>query len=138
MSTTGRSRISTAGRPTGTPRCRSEMELTVVGNPANRRGRVFTEAALAAGLAPPAVLPWRELLTGAAPPGAGALVRIDSPGEDPEVDRMLRRAATPARHGELLGLAAAYRGMLAGVERVASGGAELLNHPEDIAVLCDK
>ncbi|WP_433686162.1 STM4014 family protein [Micromonospora carbonacea] len=114
------------------------MRLTVVGNPDNRRVGLFTAAALAAGLPRPAVLPWADVLTGAAPPPAGALVRVDSPGEDPQVDRLLRRAAVPARHGELLGLADAYAGLVDGLARVAAGGAELLNDPGDVAALCDK
>ncbi|MEV4483079.1 STM4014 family protein [Micromonospora coxensis] len=114
------------------------MELTVVGNPANRRVELFTRAALAAGLPRPAVLPWRDVLTGAAPPPAGALVRVDSPGEDPEVDRLLRGAATPARHGELIGLADAYAGLTGSMARVAAGGAILLSPPDEVAVLCDK
>ncbi|MEV4813352.1 STM4014 family protein [Micromonospora avicenniae] len=114
------------------------MRLTVVGNPDNRRVRMFTRAVLAAGLPRPKVLPWADVLAGAAPPPAGALVRVDSPGEDPQVDRMLRRAATAARHGELVGLADAYAGLVGGLARVAAGGADLLNRPEDVAVLCDK
>jgi glutathione synthase/RimK-type ligase-like ATP-grasp enzyme len=100
------------------------MELTVVGNPDNRRVRLFTAAAVAAGLPPPAVLSWRDLLTGAAPPSAGTLVRVDSPGEDAEVDRLLRGAAEPARHRAL--------------DRLASGGATLLNQPADVVTMCDK
>ncbi|MFI1194825.1 STM4014 family protein [Micromonospora sp. NPDC020750] len=114
------------------------MRLTVVGNPDNRRVGLFTRAVLAAGLPRPAVLPWVDVLTGAAPPPAGALVRVDSPGEDPEVDRLLRRAAGPARHGELIGLADTYAGLVDGLGRVAAGGAELLNDPADVAALCDK
>ncbi|MEV6375118.1 STM4014 family protein [Micromonospora musae] len=114
------------------------MRLTVVGNPANRRVEMFTRAVLAAGLPRPEVLPWADVLAGAAPPPAGALVRVDSPGEDPQVDRMLRRAATTARPGELVGLADAYAGLVDGLARVAAGGADLLNGAEDVAVLCDK
>ncbi|MFD2762539.1 STM4014 family protein [Micromonospora eburnea] len=113
------------------------MRLTVVGNPGNRRVDMFTRAVLAAGLPQPEVLPWAEVLAGAAPP-SGGLVRVDSPGEDPRVDRLLRRSATAARHGELVGLADAYAGLVDGMARVAAGGAELLNRPEDVAVLCDK
>ncbi|MEV4664967.1 STM4014 family protein [Micromonospora echinofusca] len=114
------------------------MRLTVVGNPGNRRVDLFTRAVLAAGLPRPQVLPWADVLTGAAPPEAGVVVRIDSPGEDAEVDRLLRRSASPARHGELIGLADTYAGLLRGLDRVAAGGAELLNDPADVAVLCDK
>ncbi|WP_433532287.1 STM4014 family protein [Micromonospora sp. CA-263727] len=114
------------------------MRLTVVGNPGNRRVELFTGAALAAGLPRPEVLPWVEVLTGAAPPPPGTLVRVDSPGEDSEVDRLLRRSARAARHGELIGLADAYAGLVDGMARLAGGGASLLNSPADVAVLCDK
>ncbi|MFF0721477.1 STM4014 family protein [Micromonospora sp. NPDC003816] len=114
------------------------MRLTVVGNPGNRRVSMFSDAVLAAGLPRPEVLPWCDVLTGAAPPPAGTLVRVDSPGEDARVDRLLRRSATVARHGELVGLADAYAGLVDGMARVAAGGATLLNPPEDVAVLCDK
>ncbi|MFI2710719.1 STM4014 family protein [Micromonospora sp. NPDC018662] len=114
------------------------MRLTVVGNPANRRVALFTRAVRAAGLPAPDVLPWVDVLTGAAAPSAGTLVRVDSAGEDPLVDRLLRRSPTAARHGELVGLADAYAGLVAGLARVAAGGAELLNRPADVAVLCDK
>ncbi|MFI9638615.1 STM4014 family protein [Micromonospora sp. NPDC051925] len=114
------------------------MRLTVVGNPDNRRVMLFRRAVRDAGLPDPAVLPWAQVLTGAAPPAGDALVRVDSPGEDPEVDRLLRGAAIPARHGELVGLADTYTGLVAGMGRVAAGGATLLNHPDDVAALCDK
>lgn len=114
------------------------MRLTVVGNPGNRRVDMFSRAVLAAGLPRPEVLPWADVLAGATPPPAGALVRVDSPGEDPQVERMLRRSATTARHGELVGLADAYAGLVDGMARVAARGADLLNSPEDVAVLCDK
>ncbi|MGW0502272.1 STM4014 family protein [Micromonospora sp. NPDC003241] len=114
------------------------MRLTVVGNPGNRRVSMFTDAVLAAGLPRPEVLPWVEVLTGAAPPPAGTLVRVDSPGEDARVDQLLRRSATVARPGELVGLADGYAGLVDGMARVAAGGATLLNPPEDVAVLCDK
>ncbi|WBB81088.1 STM4014 family protein [Micromonospora sp. WMMD882] len=114
------------------------VELTVVGNPGHRRVRFFTAAAVAAGLATPTVLPWRDVLTGAAAPPAGTLVRIDSPGEDAEVDRLLRGAHEPARHGEIVGLAAGHAGLRRALTRLASGGATLLNQPADVATLCDK
>ncbi|SCL14240.1 hypothetical protein GA0070616_0384 [Micromonospora nigra] len=114
------------------------MRLTVVGNAGRRRVEMFTRAALAAGLPRPEVLPWVDVLTGAAPPPAGALVRVDSPGQDPQVDQLLRRSATATRPGELVGLADAYAGLVDGMARVAAGGAELLNQPDDVAVLCDK
>lgn len=112
--------------------------LTVVGNPDNRRVRLFVAAAVAAGLPRPTVLPWRDLLTGAPPPAAGTLVRVDSPGEDAEVDRLLRGAAEPARHGEIVGLAAAHAGLRRAVARLSASGAILLNQGADIVTMGDK
>lgn len=124
--------------PVGVAGRRGDLRLTVVGNPDNRRVRFFGAAAVAAGLPAPTVLPWRDLLTGAAPPPAGTLVRVDSPGEDAEVDRLLRGAAASARHGEIVGLAAGYAGLARALDRLASGGATLLNQPADVLAMCDK
>lgn len=117
--------------------------LVVVGNPDNRRVRLFLAAARCAGLPEPLVVPWHDVVRGAPlrlP--AGSLVRLDSPGEDPEVDRLLRAAAVPAGHGELVGLAAWYAGFRAALERVAdaarTAGATLLQDPAEILTMCDK
>ncbi|WP_345634747.1 STM4014 family protein [Rugosimonospora acidiphila] len=112
--------------------------VTVVGNPDNRRVALFRDAARAVGAPPPVVLPWRSLLTGAPAPGPGALVRVDSPGEDAEVDRLLRGAARACEPGEIVGTAAWYDGLRAALDRLAAGAASLLNRPDDVAVMCDK
>jgi hypothetical protein len=117
------------------------MQLTVVGNPTNRRVTLFRAAARAAGLPDPAVLAWASVARGE-PIAVGDVVRIDSPGEDAEVDRLLRGAAEPAEHGQILGLAAWYAGLRHALARIreAAGraGARLLNDPDDILVLFDK
>ncbi|GAA2910939.1 hypothetical protein Acy02nite_75420 [Actinoplanes cyaneus] len=66
------------------------MRLAVVGNPENRRVALFAAAVARAGLPAPEIFPWRDVLISGRVPGPGALVRIDSPGEDAEVDRLLR------------------------------------------------
>ncbi|KOG89831.1 periplasmic protein, partial [Streptomyces varsoviensis] len=71
--------------------------FAVVGNPDNRRVTLFTAAVRAAGLPAPRVLPWREVLREGARFAPGETVRIDSPGEDAEVERLLRGASDPAR-----------------------------------------
>lgn len=111
------------------------MRLAVVGNPDNRRVTLFAAAAVRAGLSPPRVYPWRDLLTGGPAPGPDETVRVDSPGEDAEVDRLLRGATTPARPGEIVGMAAAYNGLRTALARVRG---RLLNPPGDILVLNDK
>lgn len=76
-------------------------------------------------------------------PGPGMSVRIESPGEDAEVDRLLRelgsgRPAVAAEHGEIVGAAAAFAGLRIALDRVAAGGARLLNQPGDILTMSDK
>jgi len=119
------------------------MRLTVVGNPGNRRVTLFLAAVRAAGLPEPWTIPWHDVASGAPiRVGPGSLVRIDSPGEDAEVDRLLRGAPTAAEPGEIVGLAAWYRGLAAAVRRVESAahavGARLLSRPDDILTMFDK
>jgi hypothetical protein len=116
--------------------------LTVVGNPDNRRVGLFRASVLSAGWPEPTVVPWLTLLSqpSAVDIPADSLVRIDSPGEDAEVDRLLRGAAEPARPGELVGLAAWYRGFGQALERLErlAGPATLVPDPGDILVMFDK
>ncbi|MGX7675124.1 STM4014 family protein [Plantactinospora sp. DSM 117369] len=115
--------------------------LVVVGNPENRRVTLFRAAATEAGV-PVVVLPWRRLATGPVRLPRAAVVRIDSPGEDAEVDRLLRGADRPAEHGEIVGLAAWYAGFRAALGRLGeaarSAGATLLNDPDDVLAMFDK
>lgn len=119
------------------------MRLGVVGNPGGRRVALFTEAAIRAGLPAPRVYPWREVLLSGRVPGPGTIVRIDSPGEDAEVDRLLReaggdRAAAVAEHGQIIGMAAAHAGLRHALAQVTAGGADLLNQGADIVTMSDK
>ena len=117
--------------------------LTVVGNPDNRRVGLFRAAVRAAGLPDPVVVSWLDVLTGRHRGfEPGSLVRIDSPGEDAEVDRLLRGAGRRLEKGEINGTAAWYRGLLAALDRLAAqaraSDATLVPDPADIAVLFDK
>ncbi|MGW4464163.1 STM4014 family protein [Micromonospora sp. NPDC004704] len=118
------------------------VPLVVVGNPDNRRVGMFRATAVPAWPGPVRTLPWRELARGPVRLPDRAVVRVDSPGEDPEVDRLLRGADTPAAHGEIVDAAAWYAGLRAGLDRLATAardaGATLLNDPGDIAVMFDK
>ena len=75
--------------------------MIVVGNPANRRVTMFQQALVAQGHPPARVVPWIELCE----PGAPArlltgdpLIRIDSSGEDDDVERaLLHRGEAAAR-----------------------------------------
>ncbi|WP_329102231.1 STM4014 family protein [Micromonospora sp. NBC_01699] len=116
--------------------------LVVVGNPDNRRVRMFQAAAGAAWPGPVETLPWRRLAEGPVRLPDHAVVRVDSPGEDAEVDRLLRGADRPAEHGEIGGSAAWYAGLRAALDRlttaVRDAHATLVNDPADVAVMFDK
>ncbi|PJE99795.1 hypothetical protein CUT44_04225 [Streptomyces carminius] len=113
--------------------------FALVGNPGNRRTTLFTAAVADAGLPAPRVLPWTELLTRGASFAPDETVRIDSPGEDPAVEHLLRGVADPTR---VEGTGRWYARFTAAVRQVAgaarSAGAALLDDPEELAVLFDK
>ncbi|MFD0684881.1 STM4014 family protein [Actinomadura fibrosa] len=116
------------------------MRFVVIGTPGDRRPALFAAACRASGLPEPRLIPWSDVLRGG---GVGAvpgdLVRIDSPGEDPEADALLRGPGHPARVG---GGAAWHRAFTAALERidgsVRRAGARLVGDVEDIAAMFDK
>lgn len=129
-------------------------ELLVVGNPGSRRTVLLTAALHRAGRPTPQVLSWRAVLadgpahTGVvlaealAAPGAPTLVRIDSPGDDPVVDRLLRGAPQCAPHGTITAGPSWYSGFTTATRGLAAAavaaGARLTADPDDLAVLFDK
>ncbi|RNL73569.1 STM4014 family protein [Streptomyces sp. I6] len=113
--------------------------FAVVGVPGNRRVAFFQRALRAAGLPEARVVPWLDVLRGRAGFTAGETVRIDSPGEDPEVDRLLRGVEDPARvEGTGLWYARFTDAVREVAESVRAAGGALLDDPEEIAVLFDK
>ncbi|MFE2598675.1 STM4014 family protein [Streptomyces sp. NPDC059396] len=115
------------------------LTLAVVGNPGNRRMSLFQDAVRAAGLPAAREVAWLDVLRGRAEFGAGETVRIDSPGEDPEVDLLLRGTDDPTR---VEGSGRWYERFMAAAREVArtasAAGAELLDAPGELAVLFDK
>lgn len=106
----------------------------VVGNGENRRVGLFVEAARAAGVGTPQVVEWRDVLRDGGHEFADdEVVRLDSPGEDAEVDRLLRGVEDPTR---VEGSATWYARFLDTV-RSLRGGVRL-DDPADLAVLFDK
>ncbi|MFF8833416.1 STM4014 family protein [Streptomyces sp. NPDC015131] len=115
---------------TGAPRVR----FAVVGNPGNRRVSLFADAVRAAGLPAARVVPWAAVLRdGGARFGAGEIVRLDSPGEDAEVDRLLRGVDDPTR---VEGGPRWYARFTAAVASLRGG--VRLDDPAELAVLFDK
>lgn len=115
------------------------LRFAVVGNPENRRVAFFQRAVRAAGLPDARVVPWLDVLHGRARFLPDETVRIDSPGENAEVDRLLRGAEDPAR---VEGTGRWYARFSEAVREVArsvrEAGGRLLGAPDDIAVLFDK
>ncbi|MFJ3492397.1 STM4014 family protein [Streptomyces sp. NPDC086091] len=108
--------------------------FAVVGNPANRRVGLFGDAVRAAGLPAPRTVPWVDVLrAGGADFAADEIVRIDSPGEDAEVDRLLRGTDDPTR---VEGSARWYAGFTAALGTLRGG--VRLDDVDDLAVLFDK
>ncbi|MEF9886476.1 STM4014 family protein [Streptomyces sp. P9-A4] len=113
--------------------------LVVVGDPAGRRVAFFRDALRSAGLPEARAVSWPEVLRGTARFAAGETVRLDSPGEDPEADRLLRGVDEPSRvegtgrwYARFLAAAAELAGTVAG------SGAVLVDDPAELAALFDK
>ncbi|MGW1174603.1 STM4014 family protein [Kitasatospora sp. NPDC002543] len=117
------------------------VRLAVLGNPGHRRVTLFAAAARAAGLPEPAVLPWLDVLCGSYRLPETGLLRIESPGEEPEVDRLLRGPALGPGYAptRVEGTAAWYAGVMAALRALAARpGVRLLGDPEEIGVMFDK
>ncbi|GAA3138906.1 hypothetical protein GCM10010466_32500 [Planomonospora alba] len=126
---------SEAGAPAGAP------PLAVVGTPGDRRVTMFADACARYGLRAPRVVPWTRVLRGEEIRlEPGALVRIDSPGEDPEADALLRGPGEPSRVGGGARWQAAFTAGTARIRRAVrrTPGAVLLGDPDEIAVMFDK
>ncbi|MGW0179549.1 STM4014 family protein [Nocardia sp. NPDC003345] len=106
----------------------------VVGNGENRRVRSFVAAAVAAGQPPPRVVDWLTVLRDGGYRFTGdELVRLDSAGENPEVDRLLRGIGDPTR---VEGTGLWYTRFTAAVASLRGG--HRLDDPAELAVLFDK
>ncbi len=123
-----------------------DRPLVVVCVPGNRRLALFTEAVRAAGLPDPIPLPWHDLADPASGPvalPAGALVRVDSAGEDTTTARLLRGWAHDPDLHRAEGTADQHRGFARALVRLseavaATPGAHLLQDTGDLVDLCDK
>lgn len=108
--------------------------LAVVGNPDNRRVTLLLDAAARAGLPAPRVVPWHRVLTeGGARFDTDEVVRLDSPGEDPAVDALLRGPGAPTRIAD----GPRWYDSLLAATGTLCGGVRLTD-PQDLAALFDK
>lgn len=139
-----------------------DRPLVVLGNPENRRVRLFCEAAARLGLPAPRVAAYEDILRGemdlARIARPGDRVRIDSPGENERVERALialgarcsapeeipadYRPGQPIEHGRIDCPALWYRGFCEILGRLERELEPLpvawMNHPADIPTLFDK
>ncbi|MEU8826931.1 STM4014 family protein [Streptomyces sp. NPDC048636] len=125
--------------PPSAPRTGDAVRFTVIGNPHNRRVEMFGEAVRGAGLPAPRVLPWRDVLCDGPEFTSGETVRIDSPGEDDEVEWLLRGTSDPTRVEGTARWYARFTACVRGIGAAArTAGAALLDDPAELAVLFDK
>ncbi|MET7986949.1 STM4014 family protein [Streptomyces sp. NPDC005281] len=116
-------------RPRGRP-----VKWAVVANGDNRRVALFRTAAEAAGCGTPRVVEWRDVLRDGGHDFADdEVVRLDSPGENAEVDLLLRGIDEPTR---VEGSARWYAGLLDCVGSLRGG--RRLDDPAELTVLFDK
>ncbi|MET7418406.1 STM4014 family protein [Dactylosporangium sp. NPDC005555] len=80
----------------------------------------------------------RSGVVGSVGGGGPTWVRLESPGEDAEIDRLLRGAVTEAAHGEIVGLAAWHRGFVAAARWVEAWGLPMLTAVDELDVMFDK
>ena len=138
--------------------------IFVIGNPENRRLAFFREAAARLAQPPPQVVSYEALVADRGldraleEVGRGALVRIESPGENAAVEAaLIRRGAgldrlSPARADRCAQAAAdhgriayprwwysGYRDLLGQIEqRLTPRGVRWMNHPAEIELMFDK
>lgn len=106
----------------------------VVGNRENRRVGLFLDAARAVGVAAPRVVEWRAVLRdGGHDFAEDEIVRLDSPGENPAVEELLRGVKDPTR---VEGSARWYARFLDAAGSLHGG--RRLDDPAELAVLFDK
>ncbi|MFF3891324.1 STM4014 family protein [Streptomyces sp. NPDC001914] len=110
------------------------VKWAVVANGENRRVDLFRAATEKAGCGAPRLVEWRDVLRDGGHEFADdEVVRLDSPGENAEVDRLLRGVDEPTR---VEGSARWYAGLLDCVGSLRGG--RRLDDPADLAVLFDK
>ncbi|GAA4242733.1 hypothetical protein GCM10022254_76840 [Actinomadura meridiana] len=116
------------------------MTFVVVGTPGDRRPALFAAACRSSGLPEPRLIAWTDVLRGGEIVlRPGDLLRVDSPGEDPAADALLRGPGSPARVG---GGARWHRTFTAALARLSAAataaGARFLGDVEEIAIMFDK
>ncbi|CAM4414503.1 STM4014 family protein [Nocardia ninae] len=106
----------------------------VVGNSENRRVGLFLDTARAAGMAAPRVVEWRDVLRDGGHDFADdEIVRLDSSGENPEVDELLRGVKDPTRVEGSARWYARFRDAVGSLR-----GGIRLDDPAELALLFDK
>ena len=120
-------------------------QIGIIGNLENRRVQEFQTTAERLGLRPPICVSWLELLSDARSAlkrlQGTAVVRIDSPGENEQVQHLLIRLGGGNQQlafGEIGGLREQHTGFTALLGTVATLAVPFQNAPADIKVMFDK
>jgi hypothetical protein len=123
--------------------------VIVVGNPANRRVTMFQAALAAEGQPPARVIAWRDLIEPGAPArllrDATGIVRVDSMGEDDDVERgLLRRGGVtdiaPYQLGRIDHPHQLHRGFVAVLDEIEAATPHVrhVQPPSAVRLLFDK
>ena len=118
------------------------LRFAIVGNPDNRRVKLFADAVRDEGLPEPRIVPWLDVLRGDAEFHSGELVRVDSPGEDAEVTRLLRGSDEPIDMYRVEGTRTWYQGFASALDKmeqaIDDAGAARLFTAQGVATAFDK
>lgn len=125
------------------------MDVTIIGNPENRRTTLFCDAAARMLNGTVTVLPYIDLLTNRILPviTPGSILKIDSPGENTNVRRLLTERGQGAvsnavlEKGAITQLHQWYTGYCSLLDQIAQqlpAGIHLMNDIEDIKLMFNK
>lgn len=122
------------------------MRFLLLGNPENRRVTFFLEACRRVGLPEPMVVSWESYLKdrGVFEKAVSNcdVLRIESPGENDEVERLLIRrggvSVSKYEKGRVLNQVAWYQGWKDVLADLSKTKVEMMNSPREISLMFDK
>jgi glutathione synthase/RimK-type ligase-like ATP-grasp enzyme len=117
------------------------MDIVIIGNPENRRTTLFCEAAKG----PVTVVPYMDLLSGKSLPeiNPGSIVKIDSPGENALVRKLLiekgqNNTTAEDEKGIIRNMQAWYKGYCSLLDEIDQHSFHLMNSIADIRLMFNK
>lgn len=126
-------------------RSENNLQIGIIGNLENRRVRDFSSTAITLGYPTPHCVGWLEFIDhperGLSQLESMDLIRIDSPGENADVQhRLIQSGNDPNRiaHGELAGVSDHHFGFCQQLDRLETLNTPFQNTPSDIKAMFDK